>query len=91
MLFLDAIEPRTLALLRQLQALPELADTRLVGGTALALQMGHRVSIDLDIFGQWDYSEDLGGKFSSIGQTEKESGTPDGKMLFFYINGVRHV
>ena len=89
MLFLDAIEPRTLALLRQLQALPELADTRLVGGTALALQMGHRVSIDLDIFGQWDYSEDLGGEFSSIGQTEKESGTPDGKMLFFYINGVK--
>jgi predicted nucleotidyltransferase component of viral defense system len=29
-----------------------LKSTRLVGGTALALQLGHRVSIDLDFFGQ---------------------------------------
>jgi predicted nucleotidyltransferase component of viral defense system len=29
-----------------------LKSTRLVGGTALALQLGHRKSIDLDIFGQ---------------------------------------
>lgn len=28
-----------------------LANTRLVGGTALALQLGHRSSIDLDLFG----------------------------------------
>jgi len=27
------------------------AGTRLVGGTALALQIGHRKSIDLDFFG----------------------------------------
>ena len=89
MLFLDAIEPKTLSLLKQLQALPVLAETRLVGGTALALQLGHRTSVDLDIFGKWDYSEDLCGKFSSIGQTEKESGTPSGKMAFFYIDGVK--
>ena len=89
MLFFDAIDSKTLSLLKQLQSLPELADTRLVGGTALALQMGHRISVDLDIFGKWDYSEDLSGKFSTIGQTEKESGTPDGKMAFFYIDGVK--
>ena len=89
MLFLDAIEPKALALLKQLQALPVLADTRLVGGTALALQMGHRISVDLDFFGKWDYSEDLNSKFLSVGQTEKESGTPDGKMAFFYIDGVK--
>ena len=29
MLFLDAIEPKTYSLLKRLQALPELADTRL--------------------------------------------------------------
>ncbi|MBO7683451.1 MAG: nucleotidyl transferase AbiEii/AbiGii toxin family protein [Kiritimatiellae bacterium] len=89
MLFLAAIEPKTLSLLRQLQELPALADTRLVGGTALALQRGHRISVDLDIFGKWDYSEDLRGKFSSTGKVEKESGTPDGKMAFFYIDGVK--
>ncbi len=31
--------------------LPELASLRLVGGTALALQYGHRSSMDLDLFG----------------------------------------
>ena len=46
MLFLNAVEPRTLSLLKRLQALPVLADTRLVGGTALAMQLGHRISVD---------------------------------------------
>ena len=89
MLFLDAIEPKTHDLLKRLQALPELAETRLVGGTALALQVGHRISVDLDIFGKWNYSEDMLGKFSAVGRAEKESGTPDGKMAFFYIDGVK--
>ena len=30
---------------------PLLADMRLVGGTSLALQYGHRRSVDLDFFG----------------------------------------
>ena len=89
MLFLDAIEPETFSLLKRLQALPMLAETRLVGGTALALQLGHRISVDLDIFGKWDYSEDLGDAFSALGRTEKESGTPNGRMSFFYIGGVK--
>ena len=89
MLFLDAIDPKTLDLLRRLQELPELAQTRLVGGTALALQLGHRVSVDLDMFGNWNYTDDLLARFSSVGQAEKVSGTPDGKMSFFYIDGVK--
>lgn len=32
-------------------AQPEFADMRLVGGTALALRMGHRISVDIDLFG----------------------------------------
>lgn len=35
----------------RLTALPMLSDMRLVGGTALALQLGHRRSVDLDFFG----------------------------------------
>ena len=89
MLFLDTIEPKTFSLLKRLLALPELAQTRLVGGTALALQLGHRISVDLDMFGSWDYTMDLAGRFSTIGKTEKESGTPDGKMAFFYIDNVK--
>lgn len=36
----------------RLQKTDLLAGTRLVGGTALALQLGHRLSIDLDFFGE---------------------------------------
>lgn len=39
-----------LGLLGRLQAEPLLCSTRLVGGTALSLQIGHRVSDDLDLF-----------------------------------------
>lgn len=83
MLFHDAIEPATLELLKRLQSLPALAETRLVRGTALALQLGHRISVDLDVFGKWNYAEDLAGVFSAIRRTEKESGTPNGRMAFF--------
>lgn len=51
MLSFQTVESNTLELLKQLQAFPVLKETRLVGGTALALQYGHRMSVDLDLFG----------------------------------------
>lgn len=54
MLYLQTVESSTLELLKKLQRLPVLEQTRLVGGTALALQLGHRKSIDLDFFGTVD-------------------------------------
>lgn len=51
MLSYRTIEPHTLELLKYLMAEPYLKDCRLVGGTSLALQYGHRSSVDLDIFG----------------------------------------
>lgn len=56
MLHVETVSPDTLALLKRIQDLPILAETRLVGGTALALQLGHRRSIDLDFFGSWGES-----------------------------------
>ena len=50
MLQTRTVEPGTLALLKRLMALPTLDPFFLVGGTALALQLGHRKSIDLDLF-----------------------------------------
>ena len=44
------IEPLTFQLTQQLQALPGLKEFYLVGGTALALQLNHRNSIDIDLF-----------------------------------------
>lgn len=52
MLQCKTIEPGTLQLLKSLQSLPLLQGLRLVGGTALALQLGHRKSVDLDLFGE---------------------------------------
>ncbi len=52
MLQTRTVESRTLGLLKELMSLPMLNSFYLVGGTALALQLGHRVSIDLDLFTQ---------------------------------------
>jgi hypothetical protein len=50
MLQLRTIDPGTLELLKSLSAEPLFAKHFLVGGTSLALQLGHRKSIDLDLF-----------------------------------------
>jgi len=50
MLHLKTVEPHTFSILKQLQAIPELKDFSLVGGTALSLLYGHRKSVDLDLF-----------------------------------------
>lgn len=59
MLYLETIEPRTLRLLKKLMQLPALNKFDLVGGTALALQIGHRKSIDLDLFTAEDFDAAL--------------------------------
>jgi hypothetical protein len=51
MLQTNTVEKSTLDLLIKLQSIPLLSHLRLVGGTALALQIGHRKSIHLDFFG----------------------------------------
>ena len=51
MLSFRTIDPHTLELLKHLMGAPLLQDCRLVGGTSLALQYGHRSSVDLDMFG----------------------------------------
>lgn len=50
MLFYDTVYPKTLQLLKEIQSTETLRDVPLAGGTALALQIGHRISIDLDFF-----------------------------------------
>ena len=57
MLSYQTVEAHTLELLKKLMTEPLLTGMRLVGGTSLALQYGHRNSIDLDFFGTLD--EDL--------------------------------
>ena len=55
MLQKNTIESSTLELLKKLQATSELKNFHLAGGTSLALQIGHRKSIDLDLFSYKDF------------------------------------
>lgn len=51
MLSYGTVESHTLELLKAFMRQDLFASMRLVGGTALALQYGHRQSVDLDMFG----------------------------------------
>jgi hypothetical protein len=50
MLYEETVERGTLALIKKLSADEFLQNFVLVGGTALALQIGHRKSLDIDMF-----------------------------------------
>ncbi len=57
MLQYETILPSTLELLKRLMVDGNIPAFRLVGGTALALQLGHRVSVDLDLFSDVSFDE----------------------------------
>ena len=57
MLHYETVLPATLELLKRLMADSNIPAFRLVGGTALALQMGHRLSVDIDLFSDESFDE----------------------------------
>lgn len=88
MLHYETIIPETHSLLEKLSALPVLRDVRLVGGTALALQLGHRTSVDLDFFGRINAdSEELRDILREVGRVEVASVSKN--INIFWINGVK--
>lgn len=88
MLHLATVEPSTLALLKALLALDALKHVRLVGGTALALQLGHRKSIDLDLFGELNMNEfETNNPFGKNFKLERIRNTPNIKI--YLINNVK--
>lgn len=87
MLQKQVVDERTFLLLEKLQSIPELKDLRLVGDTSLALQLGHRISIDLDLFGSFDSSLPLEMflfDFENVNKTGSNR-----FMQFFEIDGVK--
>ena len=88
MLQKQAVKPELLELLEQLMLVDEFTNFNLVGGTALALYEGHRLSVDKDMFGRSDIDPD---KFTDIlkekGETIILSQSP--KILIFSINGIK--
>lgn len=89
MLSLRTILPHTLELLKSLSAQPELKGMRLVGGTSLALQYGHRQSVDLDFFGHIEVTMDevlemfrrIGGSLLVLNRTKN--------ILQVVVDGVK--
>lgn len=87
MLHKETVEPRTLELLKQLQAEPLLSGFNLVGGTALALRLGHRKSIDLDLFTREEFNlEEL--KTMLINKYELKISYERHQTLKGFIDGV---
>lgn len=55
-LFYNTVNPILLDTLKKLLESPLFAPFRLVGGTSLSLQLGHRKSVDIDLFTDYEYS-----------------------------------
>ena len=87
MLHVETVLVSTLDLLKDLQSIPELADMRLVGGTALALQLGHRTSVDLDLFGSFD--DDISFKQVIAGRGHSVEGDIEGAVQTLMVDGVK--
>lgn len=88
MLHLETINPKTLELLNQLMQVHEFRELNLVGGTALALQIGHRKSDDLDLFGHLEVDDyhltTILHQFKSVKRLNQTS-----NIKTFLINGIK--
>lgn len=88
MLHLETIEPKTLELLKRLQSLPIFEHSRLVGGTALALQLGHRKSIDLDMFGTIEATpEEIQEACKEAGELEISNTSKN--INIYWVDGIK--
>ena len=88
MLHKETIAPGTLDILKKICLNPWFNDFSLAGGTALALQIGHRISVDLDFFGKKDLIEiDFQVELLKISRARPVSIAQH--ILIFYLNGVK--
>lgn len=88
MLHRETVEPHTLELLRLLNASKSLAQFRLVGGTALSLTYGHRISVDLDFFGLEKFGIDQ-FRLSAPNYADFQPTRIQGPIYQFMINRIK--
>ncbi len=90
----ETLSPQTGRVLATLSQQASVKPFYLAGGTALALQLGHRESVDLDFFQAKDFS--LGEMKQSLSQlgkytlTNEESGTIDGVLDEVKVTFLRY-
>ncbi len=87
-MFLDTLDPATRLLFKQLGREPLISPFFLAGGSALALHLGHRVSLDLDFFSLAQYSmPELVNHLQTLGHLAIESQSQD--TLVGELNNVK--
>ena len=88
MLHYKSVSAELLELLEFIMNQHEFDEFNLVGGTSLALQMGHRISIDIDLFGASEIDEDLFlevlKKFGTVQVIKKSK-----NILICSVNGIK--
>ena len=89
MLQTKTVNGDTLELLKELMSMTQLQNFALVGGTNLSLRLGHRLSIDLDLFTNEPYDTDAiaRGIISRFPNTIVASQSET--MLFLFVNEVK--
>lgn len=88
MLQTQTVVPDLLELLKKIMDEPLFKNFNLVGGTSLALQIGHRNSIDIDLFGNSEINSDLFiEKLSKFGELKVVQSTKN--ILITKINEVK--
>jgi hypothetical protein len=94
MLHTETVDGSTLGLIKQLQSDPVFKDFVLVGGTALSLQIGHRISVDIDFFtrGEFDNMEMLEHLEHNYGFREqyRSTNTLKGIIEGVFVDLLRH-
>lgn len=90
MLRTETVSPELLKVLRQLMEVESLHNFRLVGGTALSLQLGHRDSVDIDLFSYKDFpAEKICTDLSKKFKLERPIKAEGGIMIRTSLNGVK--
>lgn len=94
-MFLETLDTEQLNLLNRLSEIKEVTDSfYLAGGTALALQLGHRESYDLDFFNENKFDSeryeriiinDFGGTINSISEDSVNGQINNISISFFCI------
>lgn len=89
MLYTQTVEPATLELLRELMSIPELEQFVLVGGTNLSLRLGHRRSIDIDLFSNKPFDIDTAKRAISSHFPDAVKTDELKQTLWYILRGVK--
>jgi predicted nucleotidyltransferase component of viral defense system len=91
MFHLSTVKEETYSLLKEIFSVPEISNHfALADGTSLALQIGHRISVDLDIFSPQQFdTRELEIILSSKKDWKFTPVSKNSRMLFCYINNIK--